>query len=347
MTLNLKQIADLVSGEVLGDPGTLVYGVSSITDAGPGDLVFADSRQHLSEAERSPAAAVLTKHHPDNCAKPLVMVPDPRAAFSQVLELFAPASHVDPGVHPAACVAASARVSPDACVGHAAYVGDDALIESGAVISPFAFVGAGVTVGEGTVLFPHVTVYPGCRIGRRVIVHSGSVIGADGFGYTQSSGTHNKVLHIGGVLIDDDVEIGANVTIDRARTGFTEIGAGTKIDNLVHVAHNVKIGRNSIIIAQVGISGSCTVGDNVLLAGQVGLKDHVKVGDGTQVAARAGLISDIPAGSKVAGYPARPFGEEMRIWASLSRLPDLVKQVRALEAEVRELRGRLSGDDDS
>ncbi len=341
MTVNLRQIAELVSGEIVGDPDTIVSGVSSIDDARPGDLVFAESPKHLSIAQQSAAAAVLTRHQPENPAKPMVMVPNPRLAFSRVLQMFAPAVKEQPGIRPTAYVAPGASVSPEACVGHCAYIGERAVIERGAVISPFTYVGDDVTVGEDSFLYPHVVVYPGTRIGRRVNIHAGSVIGADGFGYNPSESGHQKVPHIGGVIIGDDVEIGSCVTIDRARTGFTEIGAGTKIDNLVHVAHNVRIGRNCIIIAQVGISGSCVIGDGVLLAGQVGIKNHVKVGDGAQVAARAGLISDIPPGAKIAGYPARPYGEEMRIWASLTRLPEMVKQVRALEQRVAELEQQL------
>lgn len=341
MTVNLKQIADLVSGEIVGDPGTVVSGVSSIPEAGPGDLVFADSRHHLRDAERSAAAAVLTRHEPDSLEKPFVRVNDPRAAFATVLELFAPKPSAAPGVDPDARVASTAVIAEGCSIGFQAFVGDQASIGAGTVVLPFAYVGNSVVAGEDCIIYPHVTLYPGSRLGNRVIIHSGAVIGADGFGYNQIEGRHVKIPHIGGVIIEDDVEIGANVTVDRARTGFTEIGAGTKIDNLVHVAHNVKIGRDCIIIAQVGISGSVQIGHQVLLAGQAGVKDHVAIGDGAQVAAKAGIIADVPNGAKVAGFPARRYGDQMRIWATVSRLPELARQVDALRAKLAELEARL------
>lgn len=340
MSVNLKQIAELVSGEIVGDPSTVVSGVSSINEAGPGDLVFADSKQNLSIAESSAAAAVLTRHQSPSCAKPVVMVSDPRQAFAAVLKLFAPKLDVEPGIHEAAYVAPSVRVGQNVSVGFCAYVGANAALGDNVTISPFAYVGEGVTVEEGSVIYPHVTLYPGCRIGRNVFIHSGCVIGADGFGYHQVNGRHQKVTHIGGVIIEDDVEIGANVTIDRASTGYTQIGQGTKIDNLCHVAHNVRIGPNCILVAQVGISGSVDVGANVVLAGQAGVKDHVRIGDNSQIAARAGIISDIKPGSKIAGYPSRPYGDEMRIWASLSRLPELIRHVKVLEARLAALEGQ-------
>jgi UDP-3-O-[3-hydroxymyristoyl] glucosamine N-acyltransferase len=344
MTVNLKQIADLVSGEIVGDPGTVVSGVSSIPEAGPGDLVFADSRHHLKDAERSAAAAVLTRHGADTLEKPFVRVNDPRAAFAAVLGLFAPKPNAAPGIDPTARVAPTAEIAAGCSVGFQSHVGERSAIGRGSVLLPFAFVAEGVTIGEDCIIYPHVTLYPGTHLGNRVIVHSGSVIGADGFGYNQIDGKHIKIPHIGGVIIEDDVELGANVTVDRARTGFTEIGSGTKIDNLVHVAHNVKVGRDCIIIAQVGISGSVQIGDRALLAGQAGVKDHVSIGDGAQVAARAGIISDVPAGAKVAGFPARRYGDQMRIWASVSRLPDIMRQVHDLQARIAELEEALGRD---
>ncbi|MCC6484003.1 MAG: UDP-3-O-(3-hydroxymyristoyl)glucosamine N-acyltransferase [Armatimonadetes bacterium] len=342
MTVSLQQIADLVSGQLFGDPQTTVSGVSSIAEAGPGDLVFAESRRHVHEAESSAAAAVLTRHEPESGAKPAVVVSDPRTAFAAVLEWFAPKITGEPGVDPTARVHESAQLGENVSIGYNTFVGADVQIGAGVVILPFCYIGDGVRIGENTVINPHVTIYPTCRIGSRVIIHSGAVIGADGFGFNQVEGTHQKIPHIGSVLIHDDVEIGANVTIDRSRTGSTEIGEGTKIDNLVHVAHNVKVGRNCIIVAQVGISGSVVVGDNVILAGQAGVKDHVTIGDGAQVAARAGIIADVSKGSRIAGFPARSYGDQMRIWASLPNLPKLIKQVQALESRVNELQAQLA-----
>lgn len=342
MTVSLQQIADLVSGQLFGDPDVEVSGVSSIAEAGPGDLVFAESRRHAAEAEGSQASAMLTRHEPESGAKPAVVVGDPRTAFATVLELFAAKMTGEPGIDPTARVHESVCLGDNVSVCYNAFIGADVKIGDNSVILPFCYIGDGVVIGDNTVVNPHVTIYPTCRIGNRVIIHSGAVIGADGFGFNQVEGEHRKIPHIGSVLIEDDVEIGANVTVDRARTGFTEVGAGTKIDNLVHVAHNVKIGRNCIVVAQVGISGSVRVGNNVILAGQAGVKDHVTIGDNVQVAARAGIISDISKGSKIAGFPARPYGDQMRIWASLANLPGLVKQVQTLESRVRALQSELA-----
>ncbi len=342
MTVNLKEIADLVAGQVLGDPATEVSGVSSIGEAGPGDLVFAESLRHLQDAQNSPAAAVLTRHQPAGPAKPAVMVKNPREAFAAVLELFAPKLLAAvPGVHPGAHVAPTAEIAKHASIGFGVWIGEHARIGEGAVIMPLSYIDDGVVVGDYSVFHPHVTIKSGTVVGKRVILHSGVVIGADGFGYNQVGGAHKKIPHIGGVIIEDDVEIGANSTVDRSRTGFTEIGSGTKIDNLVHVAHNVKIGKNCIVVAQVGISGSVVIGHGVIIAGQAGIKDNVKIGDGVQIAARSGIISDIASGAKVAGFPARSYGDEMRIWACLSHLPALVKQVKTLEARIVELENLL------
>ncbi|MEI6914319.1 MAG: UDP-3-O-(3-hydroxymyristoyl)glucosamine N-acyltransferase [Armatimonadota bacterium] len=337
MTVNLQQIADLVSGKVYGDPGTIVNGVSSIPEAGPGDLVFAESDRLLRDAEGSAAAAVLTNTKVQHTDKPAVAVDDPRTAFAVVLELFAPKLNVKAGIDDTARVAPTATVGDNASIGFNCYIGQDVSIGQGALILPFCYIGDGVRIGDGCILHPHVTIYPTCIVGNRVIIHSGAVIGADGFGFNQIDGKHQKIPHIGSVFIDDDVEIGANVTIDRSCTGLTEIGAGTKIDNLVHVAHNCKVGKNCIIVAQVGISGSVTLEDYVVLAGQVGVKDHVTIGAGAQVAAKAGIIANVPRGAKIAGFPAKAYGDQMRIWASLPKLPDITKQLQALEIRMAEL----------
>lgn len=344
MTISLGQIAALVSGELVGDPETPILGISSIGDAKPGDVVFAESARLLQDAERSQASAVITRKNATSGTKPVVKVSNPRVAFATVLDLFSPQPEAQPGIHPSAFIDPSADIAADASIGFCARIGRNVQIGSGCVVHPFAFVGSQVTMGEGCVIHPHVTLYPHCEIGSRVVIHAGSVIGSDGFGYNFVDGQHQKVTHIGGVKIGDDVEIGANVTVDRARTGYTEIGSGTKIDNLVHVAHNVTIGRNCILVAQVGISGSVTIGNCVTLAGQAGVKDHVSIGDGSVVAARAGIISDIPEGSKIAGFPARPYGEEMRVWASVGHLPEILRQMKALQKRVDELEKGAGGE---
>jgi len=226
-------------------------------------------------------------------------------------------------------------------VGAFAVVQPRALIGARARIFPLVYVGEGVEIGEESTVYPNVVIREGVRIGRRVIIHPGAVLGADGFGYAFDGSAHQKIPQVGGVVIEDDVEIGANVTIDRATLGDTVVRRGTKIDNLVQIAHNVEIGQHAIVVAQSGISGSCRVGHGAVLGGQVGLADHVTLGDGVMLGAQSGVPGDIRAAGQYWGTPARPVAEARRISAAMPRLPDLLKKVRALERRVRELEARL------
>jgi len=336
-TKTLKELAELVGGEICGDPGTLITGAADISDAGPGDVVFAESPKHLAEAMRSNASAIISGPDAKSDAKPLIKVSEPRYAFARVLEAFSTVTQPEPGIHPTSCIGEGVSLGEGVSVGYNVYVGNDVVLGNGVVLHPFVCIKDGAKLGDQCVIHPFVSIYERVEIGNRVIIHSGSVIGADGFGYTKVGDRHYKIPQIGTVVIGDDVEIGANVTIDRARTGRTEIGRGTKIDNLVHIAHNCTIGENCIIVGQVGMSGSVRVGNRVIIAGQAGIKDHVSIGDDAIVCARSGIIGDIPANSFVSGYPAGPHREQMRMHAALQRLPELLKQVRDLEQRVREL----------
>jgi UDP-3-O-[3-hydroxymyristoyl] glucosamine N-acyltransferase len=348
--LRLSEIAQAVGGTVVGDGDVVVTGVASVYDAAEGDIVLAENARYLAEAEKSSAAAVIAPEC-DGGTKPVVVVESPRGAFSKVLELLAPAvKQPEAGVDPGARLGEGVRLGEGAAVGFGSWIGDGVEIGEGAVIYPLVYVGDGVRIGAGTVLYPHVTVYHGCEIGARVTVHSGAVIGADGFGYIRVGNEIKKVPQIGNVVIEDDVEVGANTTIDRAKTGSTRIGRATKIDNLVQVAHNVRTGRMCVLAALAGIAGSTELGDGVTVAGQVGMKDHVRIGDGAVIAARAGVIGDVPAGATFSGFPARPHKEAMRAEALAHRLPEMRRRVDALQKEVDELReqiARLTGGDGS
>jgi UDP-3-O-[3-hydroxymyristoyl] glucosamine N-acyltransferase len=248
-----------------------------------------------------------------------------------VLEIFAPRPNVYPGVHPSAIVAASARVDPAASVGALAYVGENAVLGEEVIVYPMAYVGDHVTIGRGSVIHPHVYLGDRVTLGARVTIHAGASIGGDGFGYIQEKGRHRKIPQIGTVIIGDDVEVGANATVDRATVSATKIGRGTKIDDHVHVAHNVVIGEDCLICGQVGISGSARIGDRVVMAGQVGVNDHITIGSDIVIAGQAGVFGDLPEPGYYSGYPAKPHNQSLRVLAATQKLPEVVKRLRALE----------------
>ena len=341
MEWTLYQIADKVQGNVQGDPETVISGVAGIDGAEPGEIVFAETAKFLIAASASRASAIIVSEElVGEAKKPLIVVSNPRVAFVQVLEMFSPPSTVSPGIHPSAIIGAESQLGANAhlganvVIGERVSIGDDVAILSGSVI------GDDCVLGAGTKLHPNVTLYPGVAVGRNCILHSGCVIGADGFGYVPVGYSLKKVPHLGTVEIGDEVEIGANSCIDRAKTGKTVVGSGTKIDNLVHVAHNVTIGMSCLLIAQAGVAGSSVLGNGVVLAGQAGIKDHLKLGDGARVGAQGGVIGDVAAGVTVSGYPARPHGEKMREYAAMSSLPEYLKRIRALEKRLAELEAR-------
>ncbi len=334
---SLEELAVLVGGQVVGDPATRISGATDIGDAREGDIVFAESPKHLEQALQSAASAVIALPDTENSAKPLIRTANPRLAFARVLEALNPRPEHQPGIHPTASIGANLQAGDGVTIGFNAYVGNDVVLGDDVWIQPLVYIGDNVRIGSGSVIHPSVVILGNVTIGENVTVHPGTVIGADGFGYTPIGKQHFKIPQVGTVIIGDDVEIGANVTIDRARTGRTVIGNGTKIDNLVHIAHNVTIGENCIIVAQVGISGSVAIGDQVVFGGQSGTKDHVTIGDGSMVCARSGIIGDLPPGSFVSGYPAGPHKEQMRVQAAILRLPELMKTIRSLERRIEAL----------
>ncbi len=339
----LSEIARLVSGELVGDDDVRITGVSTFDRAGEGDLVFIDDPSKLSLADVSLAAAVLAPRSGHSHLKPTIVTEDPKLAFSRILELFAPEPSVEIGVHPTAVVAPSVSLGLGVAIGPYAVVEDGARLGDGVVVYPFAFVGRESDIGEDTVLWPHVYVGERVTIGKRCRIHAGTAIGADGFGYLSTREGHRKIPQIGTVVVEDDVEIGANCSVDRATITVTRIGAGTKIDDQVHVAHNCDIGRCCLLCGQVGIAGSTTLGDFVVMGGQAGAADHVNIAPGTTVAAAGGVIGNIAEPGIYSGFPARPHSHQLRVMAVEQKLPEMASRMRAMERQIAELQRRLDG----
>ncbi|MGE5850300.1 MAG: UDP-3-O-(3-hydroxymyristoyl)glucosamine N-acyltransferase [Candidatus Methylomirabilota bacterium] len=341
--MRLEELAERLGCRLEGDGGLEVIAVRNLDEAGPKDLSFVAREAYLSRLQDSAAGAVILGEGWPPVDRPALRTPNPYLALARALSLLHPTPVPLPGVHPTVVKAADARVAPDAWVGPLCVLGPGTEVGPGTVLEAQVAVGARVRIGGGCRIHPNVTLLDDVVLGDRVIVHSGSVIGADGFGYARDGHRYAKIPQVGRVVIEDDVEIGANVCIDRATLDETRIGRGTKIDNLVQIGHNVRIGADTAIIAQVGISGSVRIGSRVTLAGQVGVVDHVEIGDDVIVGAQAGVTKDIPPRSTVLGAPAVPHTEFKRQVAALARLPELRKALRALEERLAALEARLTG----
>ncbi|MBI3324442.1 MAG: UDP-3-O-(3-hydroxymyristoyl)glucosamine N-acyltransferase [Candidatus Omnitrophica bacterium] len=331
------EIAQLIRGRVVGDPSLSMADVNSLSLAGPQEISFVSSPRHFQEAEQSKAGCVIAPETFSSSSKTVIMVSRPKASFVKAMWLFHTERYVATGIHHSAIVDPSAKIGTDVSVGPGAVIGKEARIGDRVRIGPCTAIGEAVRVGEDACIYPNVTLYHGVAIGSRVVIHAGCVIGADGFGFVLEDSHHLKVPQLGSVIIEDDVEMGANCTIDRATFGFTVIGRGTKLDNQVHVAHNVTVGEHSLLVAQVGIAGSSKIGKYVTLAGQAGVADNATIGDFTTVGAQAGVISGqkIDAHQTVWGLPARPIDETKRQLASLGLLPKLLERIRSLEARLQ------------
>jgi len=337
----LGELAVALGATLEGDPGRRVSGIAALDTAGPEQISFLIDNRYRPAAEASRAGALLVAESMSGLSGPLLRTSAPQKALVALLTLFHPASAPPAGIDPSAIVARDARVDPSASVGALAMIGAGAVIGPRARIHPMVYVGAGVEVGEDSVLHPRVVLCEGVRLGCRVNVQAGAVVGGDGFGYVFDGAGHRKIPQVGIVVIEDDVDIGANTTIDRAMLGRTIIRRGTKIDNLVQVGHNVEIGEHSIIVAQVGISGSCRLGRGVVAAGQVGFADHLTIGDGAVLGAQAGVHEDVPAGDRRLGTPAVPMLQAKRLFATQKHLPDMSRRLRAAERRLEELETRL------
>lgn len=337
--MRLREIAELLGGEVLGDPETEITGVAGVEDAGPGDITFATAGKHASLVRASGASCVMVRERFPDIETAQLRVADPYYAFAVLLGRFYAEPRKPGGISPLAFVSESASLGRDVAVGAFAFVSDRASIGDGSSIGPGAFIGEGSSMGGDCLIYPSVVVRENVVLGDRVIIHPGSVIGSDGFGYVQKDGRHHKIPQVGVVRIGNDVEIGANVTIDRATTGATVIGDGTKIDNLVQIAHNVTVGRNAIIVAQAGIAGSTEIGDGVMIGGQVGVADHSKLAPGTMIGAQSGVMGEVPRGV-YSGSPAIAHRDWLRASSVFAKLPELQRRMKALEEKLEETERR-------
>ena len=335
------QIAELLRGEVIGDGAVELTGFAPADCARPGDLTFAENAVFFASAERSAAAAILVAGEFASPAKVIIRVANARIAMARVLPLFFPAAEQPHGVHPGGEIDPTAQIDPTAHVGPHCVVGPGVRLGARSVLMGGNHVGRDCQIGEDVCLFPNVVIYPGARIGHRVWIHAGTVIGSDGYGYVFDEGRHRKMLHLGNVVIHDDVEIGANTAIDRGVLGPTIIGQGTKIDNLVHIAHNVTLGRHCLVLGQVGFAGSTCVGDYTVVASQSGVAGHLSIGSQVTIGAKSGVMRDVPDGGRVLGIPAQPDRQAKRQIIAGQHLPDLIHQVRELEKQVAQLRVRV------
>jgi UDP-3-O-[3-hydroxymyristoyl] glucosamine N-acyltransferase len=334
MPYTAAEIAKLLGAELAGDGALVLGGFAPADRAQPGDLTFAENESYFARAEQSAASAIIIDGPYTSTRKTLIRVPNARIAFAKVLPLFFPEPAFAAGIHPSVVLAPTAQVDPTAHIGPHCVVGDNVRIGPRSVLQGGNHVGANCQLGEDVNLFPNVTLYPDTEIGHRVRIHSGTVVGSDGFGYVLDNGVHRKVPQIGNVIICDDVEIGANVTIDRGALGPTIIGKGTKIDNLVQIAHNVTLGEHCVIVSQAGIAGSTKLGNYVILGGQVGLAGHLKIGSRVSVAAQSGVMNNIPDGEKWIWTPAQPDRQAKRQMIALQQLPELFRRVKELENQL-------------
>lgn len=334
--LRLTDVARAVGGTVVGDGDALVGAIASLDRATPGELSFLASSKYAPLFAETRATAVLVTPDlaatPSACANRIIVERPQEAILSLLPRFYRMPARPFTGVHPTAVVDPSATIDPDACLEPYVVVGPGASIAKGCWIGPHCVIGEGVSVGADSRLVSQVTLYPGARIGARVLLHAGVRIGSDGFGFVFQQGAHQKIPHVGRCLIGDDVEIGANSTIDRGSIDSTEIGAGSKLDNLVHVGHNVRIGRLCLFAAGVGVAGSSRIGDGVMLAGQVGVAGHLTIGDKAIITAQSGVLKSVPAGETWGGFPSRPQKETLRGYAAVNKLPDLLKRLEELLA---------------
>ena len=339
-SVTLNELARAVGGQVSGAAETAISGVSSLEEARTGDLAYIDGERFMKAAMDSTAAAFVVGHPLPGIPRPQLVVANPKYAFARLVQQFFTAPRSVRGIAQQVSQGTGVQIGPDVSIWPFVTLGDRVRIGARVTLYPGVFVGDDSVLEDDCLLYPNVTVRERCTIGKRVIIHSGTVIGSDGFGYVQQEGRHHKIPQIGTVVIEDDVELGANVTVDRATFGRTVIKRGTKVDNLVQIAHNVTVGEHNILVAQVGIAGSTTLGSHVVVGGQAGLADHIQIGDQVMIAARSGVNRSLTGNQIVSGTPAMPHEISIKAQAVVPRLPELRQQVRDLEHRVRELESR-------
>jgi len=334
--MKLSELAEQIGAELKGD-NIAVERIASLQEAGPGDISFFNDLRYADQVAQTQAAAVIVPSDfdgPTDAA--LLYVDNVDEALERLLAVYAPPPDKPPvGIHEAAFVDPSAQLGSDVAIGAGTAIGSNVKVDSGTVISAGCVIGRDVTIGARCFLWPNVVINSGCTLGDNVIIHPNTTIGADGFGYRFAGGAHRKIPHIGTVVIEDDVEIGANCCVDRAKFGRTVVGQGTKVDNLVQIAHNVKIGKHCILVSQTGVAGSSQLGNYVILAGRCGVSDHVKIGDGVMAGPGTGIAShsEIESGSKVMGMPYRPFTRYYREVSLIQKLPDIDRRLKRLERQ--------------
>lgn len=338
MNKKLADIAKIVDGKVNGDASVMITGLSGIKEAKAGDLTFLANLKYFPLLEKTAASAVIVAPGVETGNIPALIVENPSLAFSKIAEdFFQGQAPILKGIHPSAVIGQNVSIGKDVAIGAYTIIEDGVTLGDNTCIYGLSFIGHHTKIGQGCLIYPNVTIREKINVGQRVIIHSGTVIGCDGFGFANVKGVNVKIPQIGTVEIGDDVEIGANVTIDRARFDKTVIGEGTKIDNLVQIAHNVRIGKNCIIVSQAGISGSTILEDNVTVAGQAGLVGHITIGKNSIVAAKSGVSNSIPPDSVYWGFPAKPIDEAKKVNAAVQRLPHYVKIILDLKKRVDEL----------
>jgi UDP-3-O-[3-hydroxymyristoyl] glucosamine N-acyltransferase len=330
----LKELAQLVGGSCQGPEDLKIRGLAAIDQAGPGDITFVTRAKFAKQIDASRAGAFIVEPDLGAVPRPLIITTNPYLAYAKIATVFAPPCRHWPGVSNQAFIGANSRLGEDVSIAPFVWLGDNVSLGDRVTLAPGVVLGHGVTIGSDTRLSANVTVGDNCSLGNRVIIHSGTVIGADGFGFAPDGPAFYKIPQLGRVVIEDDVEIGANCTIDRGALGETQICRGVKIDNLVMVAHNVVIGENSIIVAQVGISGSTRIGRNVMLAGQVGIVGHITIGDGVHIGAQSGVPNSVAANQVVMGSPALPHNDFLRMKVVQKKLPEVYDRLKSLEKQV-------------
>jgi UDP-3-O-[3-hydroxymyristoyl] glucosamine N-acyltransferase len=341
MEFTAQQIADFLKGDVVGDPTTKVNNFSRIEEGLPGTITFLANPKYEHFIYQTKASIVLVNRDfsPVSTIEPtLIKVENAYASLAMLLNLAEQAKNRKYGVDPSAFMAETTSVGENCYIGTFAYIGEKTVIGNGCSIYPHTYIGDNVKIGDNTIVYPHVTVYEGCIVGNNCIIHAGAVIGADGFGFAPENGEFKKIAQLGNVILEDNVEVGANTTIDRAVMGSTVIRQGVKLDNLIQIAHNVEIGKNTVMASQVGIAGSTKVGSNCMLGGQVGLGGHINIGDNAQIGAQSGIISNVKADARIMGTPAIPLKNYLRSSIIFEKLPEIYQTLNLLQKELEELK---------
>lgn len=341
MQKTLKELAEYVEGTILGDESIVISGIAGLDEAKEGEISFLSNPRYAKKVKHTKASALIASEEIKDFDRPLLLSKNPNLAYAKIVRLFHKEFRPAPGIDEKAIIGERTQIGKDCCISPFVYIGEEAVIGDRVIIYPLVFIGNGVKIGNDTLIYANCSIRERCLIGQRVIIHSGAVIGSDGFGFAREGHSYYKIPQVGIVQIDDDVEIGANVTIDRATLGKTWIKRGVKIDNLVHIAHNVVVGEDTVLVAQVGISGSTEIGKNVSLAGQVGVVGHLKIGDNVIVGAKSGVAADVEAGKTVSGIPAYDHREWLKTSVILPKLSEIRRQVNHLLKEVEVLKSHL------